>query len=190
MVVAASNDRWAMGQDDALALTASGNFAAFAELYKRYLCPVYRYVRSQTPNDAVAEDITAHVFFKALSSADTFRAEGSYRSWVFGIARNAIRTWRGGQRRAPVILEEVPESTDPLPCPATLAISKERRGSVWRAIADLSPAQREVVALHYIDEFTTEEVAELTKRSRGAVRILLHRARTKLRTVLEEEGLS
>ena len=66
--------------DKTLAAHAPENFEAFAELYRRYLCPVYRFMRSQVGDEAPAEYLTAHLFFKSLSSASSYRAEGSYSS--------------------------------------------------------------------------------------------------------------
>ena len=143
--------------DGTLAHLAASDFDAFAELYRRYLCPVYRIVRAQVPDDATAEDLTAHVFFKALSSAGSYRGEGSYSAWIFRIAHNSLATWRRTAGRSAEVVEEVPESVDPTPSPAS----------------------------RYIEDFSIEEVAEITRRSRGAVRILLHRARTRLRKALD-----
>ena len=171
--------------DEELANRAPGDFEAFAELYRRYLCPVFRFMRSQTPNDATAEDLTAQVFFKALDNAASFRGDGSYRSWIFRIAHNTLYTWRGRKTREVVGVEEVPDPVDPAPTPALRAISTERRGIVWGAIAKLPPAQREVVALRYVEDLEIAEIADITGRSKGAVRIILHRARQKLRQLLE-----
>jgi RNA polymerase sigma-70 factor (ECF subfamily) len=174
--------------DEALAARAGGDFEAFAELYRRYLYPVYRFVRSQTPDDPTAEDVTSHVFMKALSAAESFRGDGKYRSWIFRIAHNAVVTWRERNGRA-VAVEEIPESVDPTPSPATQAITQEARGVVWKKVAELPPAQREVVALHYLEDLSTDEIADATKRSKGAIRILLHRARNRLRGDLEGKDL-
>ena len=181
-VLAASDDR-------SLARQAPENFEAFAELYRRYLCPVYRFVRSQVADDATAEDLTAHVFFKALSSASSYRGDGSYSSWIFRIAHNTLVTWRERSSRAAVVTEEIPDEIDPTPSPASQVIVGEARGLVWDTVAQLPPAQREVVALRYLEDFSIEEVADITRRSRGAVRILLHRARARLRKALGDEDL-
>jgi RNA polymerase sigma-70 factor (ECF subfamily) len=174
--------------DKTLAARAPKDFDAFAELYRRYLCPIYRFVRSQLPDDATAEDVTAHVFFKALSSAGTYRGEGPYSSWIFRIAHNTLVTWR--QRVGSVVVaEEIPDEVDPTPSPASQVITGEERGLVWDTVAQLPPAQREVVALRYIQDFSIEEVADITRRSRGAVRILLHRARARLRKALDGKDL-
>lgn len=174
-------------EDEALAIRAGRDFEAFAELYRRHMCRIYRFVRSQTPNDQTAEDVTAHVFFKALDGADSFRAEGSYRAWLFRIAHNTLSTWRSRRPSNLVTVGDVPDEPDPTPSPQSQVISGETRRLVWDTVGLLPRAQREVVALHYLEDFSIGEVAELTSRTKGAVRILLHRGRQKLRQVLERE---
>jgi RNA polymerase sigma-70 factor (ECF subfamily) len=182
-------DVFAEADDRTLAEQASGDFEAFAELYRRYLCPIYRFVRSQVGDDATAEDLTAHVFFKALSSAASYRGDGLYSSWIFRIAHNTLSTWRQRATRSIVVTEELPEEVDPTPSPPSQVITGEARGLVWDTVAQLPPAQREVVALRYIEDFSIEEVADITRRSKGAVRILLHRARGRLRKALDGKDL-
>lgn len=171
--------------DNELAARAHDDFDAFAVLYRRYLCPVYRFVRSQTPSDTIAEDLTAHVFFKALSSAASYRGDGPYRAWIFTIAHNAVCTWRAQRSHATVAIERVREEPDPSPGPAGHVVASEDRSLVWHTVSALPPTQKEAVALHYLEDFSIREVAQITGRTRGAVRILLHRARQKLRAALE-----
>lgn len=171
--------------DEALALRVRDDFEAFAELYRRYLRPLYRFVRSQVPDDATAEDVTAQVFFRALSSASTFRNEGSYQSWLFRIAHNTIASWRNSKSNGLIVMDHVPDAVDPEPSPITKAITDEEGSLVRKKVEELPPAQREVVALRYLQDFSIEEIARVTRRTRGAVRILLHRARSRLRRDLE-----
>ncbi|CAN5662414.1 N/A [soil metagenome] len=175
-------------EDTALAHRADADFDAFAELYRRYLVSVFRFVRSQTRDDATAEDLTAQVFFRALSSAGTYKGEGSYRAWLFRIAHNTLKSHRSTEGRSALTVPDLPEREDPEPSPPAQAMAGEARDFVRHLVAQLPPAQREVVALHYLGDFTIEEVAAATDRSRGAVRILLHRARARLRRALQGKG--
>jgi RNA polymerase sigma-70 factor (ECF subfamily) len=168
--------------DETLAARAARDFAAFAELYQRYLEPVYRYVRTQTRD-------RAQVFLKALNAAGTFKGEGSYRSWIFSIARNTVTSWRADRKRKLLPIEALPEHPDPAPSAQSLAIASEERALLWTAVARLPEAQREVVRLRYRRELTIDEIARLTRRSSGAVRVLLHRARTRLGHVLRSKDL-
>lgn len=176
--------------DEVLASRASTDFDAFTELYNRYMCRIYRFIRSQTPDDSVAEDLTAQTFFNALSSAGSFRGRGSYRAWIFRIARNAVATWRTIRSKGPVAVDELPDPADPAPSPATAVVRGEERVFVRKLVSMLPPAQREVLSLRYLEDLSTEEVARITGRTRGAVRILLHRARMSLRSTLEQGGLA
>ena len=176
--------------DESLAQRADVDLGAFTELYSRYLCRVYGFVRSQTPDEATAEDLTAQTFFRALTGAGGYTGEGTYRSWLFRIAHNTVVTWRASHAKAPLAVEEVPEHTDPSPSPASIVVAGEERSLVWRLVSRLGPAQREVLALRYLEDLTTEEIAQVTRRSKGAVRILLHRARNSLRRALEDKGIS
>jgi RNA polymerase sigma-70 factor (ECF subfamily) len=170
--------------DEILANKVAEDFEAFAELYRRHMCSVYRFIRPQVRDEATAEDLTAHTFFKAWSSASTFRAEGAYQAWLFKIAQNSVTTWHAKDGRA-VVLERVPDSLDPTPSPASQVIVGEERSQVWETISQLPPAQREAVTLRYLLDLSVGEVARATRRSRGAVRVLLHRARFNLRKALE-----
>lgn len=169
-------------EDEVLARHAGDEATAFAELYDRYLAPVHRYVRSQVPDHATAEDLTAQIFFKSFISASTYRGDGSYRAWIFQIARNTVATWRTTTRRAEVPVEEIPENLregDLLGGPFP-----PERETLEETIARLPEAQREVVRLRYWKELSIDEIAESTRRSSGAVRQLLHRARRRLKKKL------
>jgi RNA polymerase sigma-70 factor (ECF subfamily) len=172
--------------DETLASSATDDLDAFAELYRRYQCRVFRFLRARTSDAGLAEDLTAQVFFRALASAPTFRRDGTYRAWLFTIASNCLSTWRRHRARtSEVSLDEAAETIDPGPTPHAQVIVDHDRNVVRRTISKLPIAQREVVTLRYLRELSIDEIASSTRRSPGAVRILLHRARTNLRRSME-----
>jgi RNA polymerase sigma-70 factor, ECF subfamily len=170
-------DNGIVPEDEILAQHAASEAAAFAELYERYLEPVHRYVRSQVHDHAIAEDLTAQVFLKTFVSASTYRGEGSYRSWIFQIARNTINTWRSNRSQKEVPVEEVYE---PAPVAAPASDAPEPQELVRETVKSLPDAQQEVIELRYWKDLSIEEIANKTRRSTGAVRQLLHRARRRL----------
>ena len=94
---------WHGADDEVLAARVVEDFEAFAELYRRHASVTYKAVRARTPSNDVAEDITAQVFLKALINANDWRGEGTYRAWIFRIARDSISTWRAQERRRGVL---------------------------------------------------------------------------------------
>ena len=166
-------------EDEALARRAPNEAEAFAELYERYLQPVHRFVRAQVPDHATAEDLTAQVFLKTLVSASTYRGEGSYRSWIFQIARNTITTWQINKERVAVPVEEIHDPA-PLAAPDPGELLGEKN-IVRATIEELSEAQQEVIELRYWKDLSIDEIAHRTCRSSVAVRQLLHRAKRRLR---------
>lgn len=166
--------------------TAPENSDAFGELYQLYACKIFRFVRAHVRSDDVAEDITAQVFFKAFRSASTFDGTGSYEAWLFAIARNCLADNHKNRSRA-IVLDELPEPVDPTPSPSTLVIDQESKDRLWATISTLTDIQREAIVLRYLNDLSIEEVSQVTGRSPGAVRILLLRARNRLRKVYGKE---
>lgn len=167
--------------DETLARNARNETGAFAELYERYLRPVHNFVRSHVSDVATAEDLTAQVFFKSLVSASTFRGEGSYRSWIFQIARNTIATWKTQVKNLEIPVGAIQEGPTLEETPAVITLADAEREELAATVDELPDAQREVILLRYWKDLTVDEIAEKTERSPGAVRQLLHRARQRLR---------
>src|SRR5512138_612198 len=72
--------------DSKLASQARTDAEAFAELYRRHLTPVYRYHLARLGSVKEAEDLTSQTFRAAPESTGSFRNEGSFAAWIFGIA--------------------------------------------------------------------------------------------------------
>jgi RNA polymerase sigma-70 factor (ECF subfamily) len=175
--------------DEVLAARAQQDRSAFAELYGRYLGPVYRYMRYQAgPSDA--EDLTAQVFFSAFRAAAQFRGDrgSSYKAWLFRIAHNTLSTWRRGRARAPVPVPELPESPDDCD-PAVRADEAETSATLWSAVAELSPQDRELIELRYVEGMAHGEIADICGGSDGSIRVRIHRTLRKLRSSLEKKGV-
>ena len=113
---------------------------------------------------------------------------GTYRAWLFRIAHNAMSSHRARRNRS-LAVGETPEEIDPDPSPASQAITQEAREVVWETAARLPESQRELVAPRYLEDMCVEEIADITQRSKGSIRIQLHRGRMNLRGALEGKDL-
>jgi RNA polymerase sigma-70 factor, ECF subfamily len=178
-----------MEADERALSPSARDLDAFARLYDKYNVRIQRYIRARVADEIVAEDLSAQVFTRALASISDFRGEGTYKAWIFRIARNALADWYASHARE-VPVDEVPDDGAAEESPLTIALIGEERDLVRRKVEELSDAQREVVRLHYWRGLSIDEIARSTRRSSVAVRQLLHRARRHLKRTLSRKDVA
>lgn len=186
-------------QDDADAILArrcrAGDMAAFEELVKRHEKRVYalvgRILGVAASQDDI-EDTVQDIFVQAWRAFPRFRGDAKFSTWLYRIATNmAIKQWHKTRRQSHVIPDEdLPEAVriavaDPTPGPAQQTEFRLRDKALRRAIEALPEKQRTVVLLHYFEEYSCDEVAQLTGCSVGTVWSRLHYACKKLKGTLE-----
>lgn len=161
--------------------------AQFEELLSGYLKKVLRLVILIVKDRNLAEDITQEVFLKAYRSISSFRAESSMQTWIYRIAVNEAKKYKRSWSfrhlffRAEVdlgVMEDAQAAT----------LKKDQRLQFARLIMGLPNNYRQVILLHYYEDLSIEEVAEVLGVTTGAVYTKLHRARKKLKELLEKEG--
>ena len=161
---------------------------AFGLLYDRYCRRVHGYVYGRLRDRGAAEDVTAEVFLKALRGLGGYRpSAGEFSSWLFRIAGNAVID-HVRARRLTSDLDDQPERGDPAVSVEQLVIDREEVDRVWRAVDQLSTAQRTAVVLRLERDLPIAEIAGHLNRSEGAVRVLLHRGMAAVRERLAEES--
>jgi RNA polymerase sigma-70 factor, ECF subfamily len=155
---------------------------AFGVLYDRYVDQIYTFAYRQTNDDALAKDITAITFEKALRHLNRYQWQGTaFIAWLYRIARNEIIQHHRRQRwlaplRGWLISASNVEKT---------AQSHEQQDAVQVALQRLPDRDREVIILRFFEDLTSAEVAEVLGCSTTNVYVKLHRALTRLRRELE-----
>jgi RNA polymerase sigma-70 factor (ECF subfamily) len=172
-----------------------GDMDAFAQLVTRHEKRVHALVARILGPLASAEDIDDSVqdtFVQAWRAFPRFRGDAKFSTWLYRIATNmAIKQWHRGKKQRNVISEEeMPESfrisvADPNPGPAAQAENQMRDKALRRAIDGLPEKQRTVLLLHYFEEHSCEEVAQILGCSVGTVWSRLHYACRKLKETLD-----
>jgi RNA polymerase sigma-70 factor, ECF subfamily len=185
--------------------------AAFAELVRRYQGPLLRlalvYVRSR----ASAEDIVQDAWLGVLQGIERFESRSSFRTWLFRILVNRARTRARRESRMASFSggrEDSAEASVPadrflgpehpewphhwavpprswVGSPEGQLLSRETLELVDRAIAALPHSQREVITLRDVQGWTSEEVCNVLQITETNQRVLLHRARSRVRAALE-----
>ncbi|HVI17621.1 MAG TPA: sigma-70 family RNA polymerase sigma factor [Gaiellales bacterium] len=183
---------------------------AFAELIDRYQASLVRVAMMYVGSRAVAEDVVAETWLGVLRGIDGFQGRSSLRTWIYRILTNTAKTRAQRERRSipftaigdgedgPAVDPDrflppgdpaagawasPPRGWDGLP-EATL-LGAETRSVIDAAIDRLPPTQREVIRLRDVEGFSSAEVRALLELSETNQRVLLHRARSKVRAALE-----
>lgn len=172
----------ALELDELAARAALGDRAAFERIYNLLVDDLYSYIRGQTRNETVAEDLVANVFLKAWRSAKGYRPSShTFRRWIFTIARNEVRDyWRASQRTLPMVEFDISDERQPEP----ESDPAEVRRLVQQALATLTEEQRQVVVLRYFSNKSHEDIATILGKREGAVRAQLMRALRQMRKVM------
>jgi len=188
-----------------------GNEEAFAYLLDAYYGQLLRVAMSHVPSRAVAEEVVQETWQGVLESLPRFEGRSSLKTWLFRILTNRAKTRGKRESRYESMDSEEGESegwTDPdrfIPggglqghwrvqptpwddlTPERLLLSKESRRLIQIAIDALPPVQRQVMMLRDIEDVDANEVCNLLDITETNQRVLLHRARTKVRCAIDAQ---
>jgi RNA polymerase sigma factor (sigma-70 family) len=161
---------------------------AFTRLYESLAPAVVGYLRAQGADDP--EDLTSEVFLKVFTGCRSFTGdEAQFRSWVFSVAHSRLVDARRAKARTPDVQTLDVGNLDEGQVPTTAAAEEEALGRLAtertaQILADLTPDQRDVLALRLICQMSVQEVAVVLDKPPGAIKALQRRALAALRRKL------
>src|ERR1700722_14804551 len=165
----------------------AGKPDAWNALLKRYQLPLYVYVFELVHHEQTSLDIVQETFINAARYIGGLREDRKFGSWLFGIAhQKCIQHWR---KRRP---EEVPldagdeKYVEANAGPEEWLIRKEQEEQFMKLLEQLAPPHRSVLLLHFVEEFSIEEIARITETQPGTVKSRLHYAKRAMRKLIEE----
>jgi RNA polymerase sigma-70 factor (ECF subfamily) len=187
-----------------VAALRAGDEEAFAALVRMYNRSLLRLARMFVSTDALAEDVVQEVWVAVLTGLDRFEGRSSLRTWIFRIAANIAKT-RGARESRSVPLSSLSAAGDDEPAvdesrfadgawaspvrpwgldAAQIALDDEAGVAIRAEIDRLPEVQRAVITLRDIHGLGSDEVSEALGISQGNQRVILHRARSKVRAAL------
>lgn len=165
----------------------AGNAAAWDTLFHRFQLPLYVYVFELVHNEQTSLDIVQETFIAATRHIGGLREDEKFGSWLFGIAhQKCIQCWRKRDREA-AALEEILEAPEEFESdPRDALIRGEQEAEFMELLNQLPLPQRSALLLHFVEDFSLEEITGITGVSLGTVKSRLHYAKKALRKLLEE----
>ena len=156
---------------------------AFGELYERYLPKMYNYIYYRTGNVHDAEDLTARLFFRAMSHIGNFEDRGvPFQAWLYRIAHNLVANWHRDQGRRKIIaLDDYVASALKSEAPDRLTEEIEEQQQLLQAVRRLPEDRQQLLLLKFVDQLSNAEIGEIMGRTEGAIKSLYHRTLMALR---------
>lgn len=158
-----------------------GDEEAFRDLFDIFFDPLTQYVARRTPFEEV-EDLVSEIFVKIIQSLGKYQKKtGGFRAWVFRIAHNHVIDYYRRKKELLSLSDDegqqyVLEIEDTQPTPDEQTNSKLENKKLFKTLTKLSPTHREILELRFLEGFTTEEIANITGKTDGNIRIMQMRA--------------
>lgn len=166
----------------------AGDPAAWDALFRRYQLPLYVYVFELVHDEQAALDIFQETFIRGVRHIGSLRDDEKFGSWLFGIAHQmCIQRWRARNREEMALEELGAEPAHLESDPAELLIRREQEAEFMALLNQLPLPQRSVLLLHFVEDFSLEEIAGITGTALGTVKSRLHYAKKALRKMIESK---
>ena len=162
----------------------SGDGAACAELVRAHYAPIYRLLVHLTRDAHRGEDLCQETFAAAWRKFASFNGRSSLRTWLHRIAYRRFLDWRRAQRSAPLALVDTQSANEP---PLARLVSDEQDQALHDALAQLDDAEREVLVLHYLQDLSYREIADLTAQPVGTIKWRTSAALKRLKRLLSPD---
>jgi RNA polymerase sigma-70 factor, ECF subfamily len=170
-----------------VAQARTGDPDAWDALFRRYQLPLYAYVIELVRDEQMGLDIVQETFIAATRHLGSLREDARFGSWLFSIAhQKVVQRWRKPLFTEPLDEAQFNEQPADDARPDDWLIRKEQQEEFMKLLHDLPLPQREVLLLHFIEDFSLDEIATITGAALGTVKSRLHYAKRALRALLEE----
>jgi len=167
----------------------AGDSAAWDILFRRYQLPLYVYVFELVHEEQASLDIVQETFINAVRYIGGLRDDGKFGSWLFGIGhQKCVQRWRKQVREENALEELGADQPEFGSSPDEVLISQEQETEFMSLLKQLPLPQRSVLLLHFVEDFSIEQIAEITGAAVGTVKSRLHYGKKALRKLMEEEA--
>ena len=169
-----------------VAAARAGDAAAWDALFRRFQLPLYVYVYELVRSEQTALDVVQETFINAARHLASLREDAKFGSWLFSIAHQKCQQhWRRPPRTDPLGEDFAELATEEFG-PDDLLIRAEQQEEFMKLLTELPEIHRSALLLHFLEDFSLEEIARVTGVGVGTVKSRLHYAKRALRELLME----
>lgn len=159
----------------------------FSDIYERYVNKIYRFIFLKVGTQEVAEDLTSEVFSKLWKKLKSKSHIENTNAFLYQVANNLVTDHYREKGKAQFVPVETISMADERGNPEVKIAVNSEMERVRTALAGMKDEYRDVIIWYYLDELSVPEIAKLTDKSEGAVRVTIHRALNELRERLGAE---
>lgn len=157
-----------------------GNLAELSVLFERYHLRLYNFMLRLTFDRTVSQDLTQNLFYRIIKYRHTFREDLSFKSWVYQLARNIHVDFCKQQQKDSDRYTKVQEYNENF-TEEKEGFNEEDYEKLDRAMARLTPEQKEILVLSRFQGLKYEEISSIRDLSVPAIKVQVHRAIKQLR---------
>lgn len=177
-----------LSDDDLMVMFSAGTPEAFDMLYERYRHRIYGFAVAALHSTVDAEDIVQDVFLSVARSADRYRPQNRFKSWIFSIAANRIRAVSAREmahREKTLVMQRLQQPAESRIRAADRAVSA--RDLLVRFLKTLPADQRMLLLLKELEGMDSRAIARAMGLTPANVRVRIHRLRKRLRETYQRE---
>lgn len=178
-----------MTDEEIAAQVQRGDTQSFGLLVERYEPKLLRYGRKFLWNGRDVEDLVQDVFIKAYSNIQSFNAAMRFSPWLYRIAHNEFVNALKRNKKLPLFVFDFDTIFPNLFATETAdqnATEREMKDMLDRCIGELDPKYREPMVLHYFEDISYQEIADILRIPISTVGVRISRAKTILRTIVQQ----
>ncbi len=157
-----------------------GDLAELSVLFERYHVKLYNFMLKLTYDRNVSQDLTQNLFYRIIKYRHSFKAEYSFRSWVYQLARNIHNDYCKQQQKSNERYARVEQYNENVPEKAE-GFQEEEYQKLDKAMALLNADQKEIIVMSKFQGLKYEEISSIREVSVAAIKVQVHRAIRQLR---------
>ena len=160
----------------------------FSKIYDKYIDKIYRFVFLKVSSQETAEDLTSEVFLRTWGFFKEKSQEiENIQAFLYKTARNLVTDHYRQKGRIRIVSVDNPLVIDPRQDLEKESEVNSDMEAIRRVIPELKDDYQNILIWHYLDDLSVNEISELLGRTKGATRVLLHRALKSLRKALKDK---